>query len=372
MFTLLNCLCSYATAFISGAMVVFAALLSSTGSGVETLHGAEYYRIKSRLVTVPTDIPSTAAKVYLTSNLITKLTVDSFNNLSLCTLLNLNKNRISGIDGVTFVGFESLQMLSLYGNNLSELRTDMWTGLNSLRWLDLGHNIIKRIPSGCFQNLHNLEWLYLSKNNLTAIEIGMWSGLQSLIILRLDQNKLTTMPPSGGFGHLAGLVNLRLNDNQLSVIRGNMWDGLTALAELDLDNNKLLTIEPGGFYTLPRLSELRLSGNQLNALNWNIFSTVQTGSSSDSSSDLTETPGSKTSHRHPSNLTLSLHDNPLVCNSDLCWLKQGEKDGWLKWYTAVKSLQLTFLAHKPHCANQPYRTWDNIILNCSGKSKMIF
>ena len=150
-----------------------------------------------------------------------------------------------------------------------------------------------------------------------------------------------------------------------------MWEGLTALAELDLDNNKLLTIEPGRFYTLPRLSKLRLSGNQLNALNWNIFSTVQTGSLSDSSSDLTETPGSKTSHRHPSNLTLSLHDNPLVCNSDLCWLKQGEKDGWLKWYTAVKSLQLTFLAHKPHCANQPCRTWDNIILNCSGKSKMI-
>lgn len=53
------------------------------------------------------------------------------------------------------------------------------------------------------------------------------------------------------------------------------------------------------------------------------------------------------------NISLYLHGNSLVCNSDLCWLKQAEK----KWITMENRIH-----EKPYCNGIP---WDNVVLNCT-------
>ena len=170
----------------------------------------------------------------------------------------------------------------------------------------------------------------------------MWNGLNSLLILRLDENKITTIPDAV-FSNLRELQTLRLDGNLLKVIRASMWKGLSFLIKLHLNDNRIFTIEPGAFTSLPQLSDLWLHGNELVTLNESAFNQL--------------------------NLTLSLYGNPLECDRHLCWLKEGENKGWLKWHIESKLPELTFIAYKPYCANAPNTEWDSIAFNCSAKGK---
>ena len=318
---------------------------SLVGSGDVRPFGVEFRRSHSALAHVPADIPANAIRVYLPNNLISIIAVGAFTNLSICTLLDLNENHIHVIENGSFTGLDQLRMLKLHQNKLTSLHPDMWTGLPSLTWLDLGGNGIGTISSACFDKLPNLEWLYLSKNNLTLINEDMWTGLESLLILRLDENKINTIPDAV-FSSLGELRTLRLDTNLLTTIRASMWEGLSSLTKLHLSDNRIFTIESRSFTTLPQLSDLWLHGNELVTLNESAFNQF--------------------------NLTLSLYGNPLECDRHLCWLKEREHKGWLRWHVEVKLPELTFVAHRPYCANAPNTEWDRIVFNCSlkGKNKM--
>ena len=74
---------------------------------------------------------------------------------------------------------------------------------------------------------------------------------------------------------------------------------------------------------------------------------------------------------HPANLTLIISGNPLQCDSRLCWIKEGEEEGWITW-PIIQDRQLT---DKPGCENflgfftvdEAFYGWDCFAgsLNCS-------
>ena len=129
-------------------------------------------------------------------------------------------------------------------------------------------------------------------------------------------------------------------------MNGNMWLGLNSLTRLDLQYNlQMQTILPGGLSNLPKLDLLHLHNNGLKTLSKDIFT-------------INDCPDG-----HPPILRLTLRDNPLVCDTKLCWLKKGEEEGWLRFSDN----------HSPNCAYNV--DWYNLKLNCteSGTSmKMIF
>ena len=148
---------------------------------------------------------------------------------------------------------------------------------------------------------------------------------------------------TGVFRKLTQCMKIKLDSNRLSLIKKGMFDGLKALEELSLTMNKITYIEPGSFQNLMQLRKLYLYSNELTTLEQNVFNLAY----------------------HPSDVTLLLFHNPLRCNSSLCWMKQGEQDGWISWY-------YDFDMFAPECGNYPGVAWADLKLPCAIPGKRWF
>ena len=58
---------------------------------------------------------------------------------------------------------------------------------------------------------------------------------------------------------------------------------------------------------------------------------------------------------------LFLDENPLQCDSRMCWIKDAERDGRIKLKDKWNP--------KPQCVNYPGVHWDNIKLTCDASGK---
>ena len=192
--------------------------------------------------------------------------------------------------------------------------------------------------------------MWINDNKLTEIRGDMWEGLHSLMELYLFDNRIRTLH-AGAFRPLGKLQALWLWQNELTVIRGDMWEGLHSLRRIYLKNNKISSIKPGGFTSLQSLSDLEYLGlidNQLTTLPDDI---------------LTTTGGTTGSRNQPGNLTLILSDNPLQCDSRLCWLKKAEQEGWINFY-------YFYSYESPRCINLPGISWEDIRMDCEWQDMM--
>ena len=149
-------------------------------------------------------------------------------------------------------------------------------------------------------------------------------------IVWLSRNFISTIKPRT-FAHIMGCTDLWLNNNRLTRIGTNTFEVLNKLQVLGLGNNQISYIEPGSFSHM-HLIRLFLDNNQL-----------------------TE-PIEQRELIHSDHLTLLLTDNPLYCDWKMCWIKEGERDGWItlyqrKWW-------------KPTCTSYPGIPWDYIKLKC--------
>ena len=171
-------------------------------------------------------------------------------------------------------------------------------------------NYINIIKEGTFKYLGSLEHLILCDNSIKEIEDGTFTGLSNLIELNLYYNQLGT------------------SYYDYSLIKRDRWDGLTSLRKLSLRRNRIGTLQAGAFSNLPNMKELDLRDNtDLKTLDSNIF----------------EPNG------HPNQLLLDISENELDCDAALCWLKEGEEEGWL-------TLKAT-----PGCKNS---TWEDVPTQC--------
>ena len=161
----------------------------------------------------------------------------------------------------------------------------------------------------------------------------MFEGLRSLQKLSLSDNNITYVQ-SGSFSPIKECIQLWLKNNKLTQIRMGMFEGLDSLEALILTDNFVCAIEHGSFTNIKHLTRLFLNKNELIFLDKEVF----------------QMP-------FQTNLTLLLANNNLQCNWRMCWIKQGEQNGWIT---------LTLGPYvKPSCLNYPGIDWNEIILNCS-------
>ena len=172
-------------------------------------------------------------------------------------------------------------------------------------------------------------------NRLTHIRTSMFQGLRLLKDLDLRSNKISDIDP-GAFLSLQQCTDLWLPYNKLTCLRAGTFKGLVSLDLLDLHSNQISFIEDETFSHLPLIRVLYLSNNRLVTLmgeQWVIQS---------------------------QNLFLVLSGNPLQCNSRICWIKQAERDGRVKWKKSC---------HKPECVNYSGVHWDDVTLACDTSGK---
>ena len=236
--------------------------------------------------------------------------------------IDLSENKIESLRPCAFYYLSNCTELDLEDNHLTEIKSWAWAGLDALVYLNLNKNYIEIIELNALVSLTKLEQLYLGDNALTQLRTDMWQGLVSLKKLELHRNDLTSLS-SSIFHQLENLEHLRLCDN------------------------KITTIGPGAFYNLPQLTALQLQKNNLTTFKKDIFKATQTNRVV-----------------LPDQLVLQLNDNPLWCDQELCWLKDGEKEGWLTWWIE------NAIIYKPDCANDQENDWDMFNLNCSNAGKV--
>ena len=132
-----------------------------------------------------------------------------------------------------------------------------------------------------------MTWLNLADNQLTSLKVGMFQGL---VVLEY----------------------LILSGNNISSIEDNTFVNLTRLEGLFLNGNRLESLSPGTFCGLESIVELSLSNNRLTSLPQDVFIPL------------------------PRPLSPNPSGNPPQCYSALCWLKQEELNGTIKFYSFSK------------------------------------
>ncbi|XP_063796995.1 leucine-rich repeats and immunoglobulin-like domains protein 1 [Pseudophryne corroboree] len=209
----------------------------------------------------------------LSKNRITQLPAKAF-RLPLLTQLELNRNRIRLIEGLTFQGLDHLEVLKLQRNNISKLTDGAFWGLARMQVLHLEYNSLTEVNSGSLYGLKSLQQLYLSNNSIYNISSGGWSFCQKLQELVLSHNNLSRLDEKS-LAYLGSLTVLRLSHNAINLIVEGAFKGLQKLRILELDHNEISgTIEDtnGAFKGLDNLNKLSLFGNKIKSVARNAFS----------------------------------------------------------------------------------------------------
>uniref|UniRef100_A0A8C0QQ81 Leucine rich repeats and immunoglobulin like domains 1 n=1 Tax=Chelonoidis abingdonii TaxID=106734 RepID=A0A8C0QQ81_CHEAB len=212
----------------------------------------------------------------LSKNRITLLPVKAF-GLPRLTQLELNRNRIRLIEGLTFQGLDSLDILKLQRNNISKLTDGAFWGLAKMQVLHLEYNSLTQVNTGSLYGLSSLHQLHLSNNLISYINPESWKFCQKLHELILSYNNLTRLD-EGSLADLGGLHILRLSHNSISHISEGAFKGLKNLRVLDLDHNEISgTIEDtnGAFTGLENLSKLNLRDNAIRSVQPEAFAKMK-------------------------------------------------------------------------------------------------
>uniref|UniRef100_A0A803YDC5 Leucine rich repeats and immunoglobulin like domains 1 n=1 Tax=Meleagris gallopavo TaxID=9103 RepID=A0A803YDC5_MELGA len=244
------------------------------------LHIKELYLGSNRISTLEPGAFDSLSRSLLTlrlsKNRITQLPVKAF-RLPRLTQLELNRNRIRLIEGLTFQGLDSLEVLKLQRNNISKLTDGAFWGLAKMQVLHLDYNSLTEVNSGSLYGLSSLHQLHLSNNSISRINPDGWSFCQKLHELILSYNNLTRLD-EGSLADLGGLHVLRLSHNSINHIAEGAFKGLKNLRVLELDHNDISgTIEDtnGAFTGLENLSKLNLGDNAIRSIQADAFAKMK-------------------------------------------------------------------------------------------------
>lgn len=213
----------------------------------------------------------------LSRNRISQIPVRAF-QLPKLTQLELNRNRVRQVEGLTFQGLSSLEVLKLQRNSITKLTDGAFYDLAKMKVLHLDYNSLTEVNSGSLYGLTSLQQLFLSNNSIARIYPDGWKFCQKLRELNLSYNNLTRLE-EGGLAVLGDLHALRLGHNSISHITEGAFRGLRAVRVLELDHNDISgTIEDtnGAFSGLDSLNKLTLFGNKIKSVAKKAFSGLET------------------------------------------------------------------------------------------------
>ncbi len=147
------------------------------------------------------------------------------------------------------------------------------------------------LPGDKWQQLGLLQAQY---NNLTYISSELMAQLPVLYQFKLQGNRITVQPDVTPLAPSLKILNVAYN--KISEIRSDHISDLVRLEDLDLSNNHIKTFSTSIIKSLPGLIRLSLSGNKMKSFGPAITVTWP--------------------------LQVSLLDNRLHCDTDMCWIKK--------------------------------------------------
>lgn len=220
----------------------------------------------NELKSVPRGIPATVKGLDLSRNIISKLQVSDFKNLSVLMHLDLQWNSISQIDTGAFRNLISLKTLNLNHNQLVQLGDDLFEGLSNLTELRMNKNKIQAVSSTSFRSLTSLTLLEISSNKLQHITTfnSVIQNLTNLQMLSVEDNNLPTFKSWEMTNSSLKLTQLHLSQNPFSVfnITADVFPNLKLLNIGCTCKKQPLKWEVGKTF-LSQVSTLDISGLQI-------------------------------------------------------------------------------------------------------------
>ncbi|XP_041835604.1 leucine-rich repeats and immunoglobulin-like domains protein 1 [Melanotaenia boesemani] len=268
---------------------------------------------------------STLQVLRLSRNRISQIPVRAF-QLPRLTQLELNRNRIRQIEGLTFQGLSSLEVLKLQRNSISKLTDGAFWDLAKMKVLHLDYNNLTEVNSGSLYGLTSLTQLFLSNNSIARINPDGWKFCQRLRELNLSYNNLTRLD-EGSLAVLGDLHTLRLGHNYISHINEGAFRGLKAVRILELDHNDISgTIEDtnGAFSGLDKLNKLTLFGNKIKSVAKKAFSGLETLEHLNLGENAIRSIQPDAFSKMRNLKSLLIQSNSFLCDCQLQWLP-----GWL-------------------------------------------
>ncbi|KAG2459982.1 LRIG3 protein, partial [Polypterus senegalus] len=244
-------------------------------------------------------------------------------NLTLLSL-DLSRNRIRKVDGLTFQGLVALTSLKIQRNGISKLMDGAFWGLSNMEVLQLDYNNLTEVSKGWLYGLVMLEQLHLSQNAISRIRHDAWEFCQKLSELDLTSNQLARLDESSFVG-LSLLGKLHIGNNKVSFIADGAFRGLSSLYALDLKNNEISwTIEDmnGAFSALDKLRILNLQGNRIRSITKKAFSGLDALEHLDLGNNAIMSIQENAFSQMKKLLELHLNTSSLLCDCQLKWLPQ--------------------------------------------------
>ncbi|XP_066993742.2 protein artichoke [Anabrus simplex] len=195
----------------------------------------------------------------ISRNKIHSLHADTFQNTTSLWDLNISFNKLQEMDG--FKDIPSLRRLNVSNNQLSLLPnyTFAHSNMTRLRIIDISNNMIENIENLAFDGLFQLDNLNLSGNRIEIIPSGTFQKTIELKHLDLSRNNLTHVIES-----IPSLVSCDLSGNSISDVSLEMV--FPHLRFLNLARNRIVYIHPIAMRNLPQLEEIDLSDNKIEML----------------------------------------------------------------------------------------------------------
>ncbi|XP_007948257.1 leucine-rich repeats and immunoglobulin-like domains protein 3 [Orycteropus afer afer] len=238
--------------------------------------------------------------------------------------LELNRNKIKNVDGLTFQGLGALKSLKMQRNGVTKLMDGAFWGLSNMEILQLDHNNLTEITKGWLYGLLMLQELHLSQNAIHRISPDAWEFCQKLSELDLTFNQLSRLDDSSFLG-LSLLNTLHIGNNKVSYIAECAFRGLSSLKTLDLKNNEISwTIEDmnGAFSGLDKLRRLILQGNRIRSITKKAFTGLDALEHLDLSDNAIMSLQGNAFSQMKKLQQLHLNTSSLLCDCQLKWLPQ--------------------------------------------------
>ncbi|XP_024431942.3 leucine-rich repeats and immunoglobulin-like domains protein 3 isoform X1 [Desmodus rotundus] len=238
--------------------------------------------------------------------------------------LELNRNKIKNVDGLTFQGLGALKSLKMQRNGVTKLMDGAFWGLSRMEILQLDHNNLTEITKGWLYGLLMLQELHLSQNAISRISPDAWEFCQKLSELDLTFNHLSRLDDSSFLG-LSLLNTLHIGNNKVSYIADCAFRGLSSLKTLDLKNNEISwTIEDmnGAFSGLDKLRRLILQGNRIRSITKKAFAGLDALEHLDLSDNAIMSLQGNAFSQMKKLQQLHLNTSSLLCDCQLKWLPQ--------------------------------------------------
>ncbi|KAL1434236.1 hypothetical protein MTO96_011876 [Rhipicephalus appendiculatus] len=278
--------------------------------------------------------------VNLQDNLISVIPEISASNAMLEKVL-LNRNQITQVKPKAFAALEAMSRVEISNNGISRLHQSVFHPYSRLEHLALSGNEMTSVR-GTFKNINFVKALALSLNKIEDIK-DVFEGLTLLRVLSLRKN-LVSCIQDGTFRDNRGLVDINMSDNKIKWVGRNAFMGLVTLNRLILRGNQLLSLN-GSVSYLPLAQYLDASFNSIQSLEKGEFanngrmafiilaanniSDVQGAFTGATSLVALVLSGNQVqllrrtdfAERLTAKSTLTIDDNPLMCDCRLAWLR---------------------------------------------------